>query len=249
MAGELWHLDRAGRRHEIEISDAGLGKRLVWRVDGEQIAERRTHDERVQLTPEEDGGGAVFVRLPRFLGPARRVTWLEEPAELAGAGVVPGGVDFRPEPGSRADRRERRMLHHPRLHTFLETGGAVLGVLLSLLVAWLLARVVIAIPWPDIPWPSIPWPDIRLPRIPWPDIDLPTIPWPDLALPAWLRWLLDNAKYVVPVIVAFAVARAEVRRRRRQEQLRRQAANGTENATENATANGGQEEGDSAPAP
>lgn len=42
-------------------------------------------------------------------------------------------------------------------------------------------------------------------------------------LPAWVRELLDKAKYVVPVVVAFVLARGEVRRRRAQDE-RKQAA-------------------------
>ena len=91
------------------------------------------------------------------------------------------------------------------------------GVLLPLLALWLLAQ---------ISWPAIPWPDWDLPSIPWPDWDLPSIPWPDWdlpELPAWMRELLDKAKYVVPVLVAFALARAEVRRRRTQDERKRSA--------------------------
>lgn len=55
-----------------------------------------------------------------------------------------------------------------------------------------------------------------LPDLPWPDI-----PWPDLRLPDWVRWLLDEAKYVWPVVLAYVLARAEINRRRKQDELRR----------------------------
>ena len=41
-----------------------------------------------------------------------------------------------------------------------------------------------------------------------------------MAMPDWVWWPLDNAKYVVPVLVAVTIAQREVRRRRRQDQLR-----------------------------
>ncbi|WP_248583568.1 hypothetical protein [Nocardioides sp. InS609-2] len=58
-------------------------------------------------------------------------------------------------------------------------------------------------------------PRLDLPSILWPDVDLPG--W---QLPGWVRWVLDHAKYVVPVIVAYAVARPEIRRRRQQHEQR-----------------------------
>ena len=44
--------------------------------------------------------------------------------------------------------------------------------------------------------------------------------WPDWSLPGWVREVLDKAKYVVPVIIAFVLARAEIRRRRTQDELK-----------------------------
>jgi hypothetical protein len=216
---ERWLLASDGREHVVEIAEAGLRRRLSWLVDGTEVAARTTSDERVVL----DGGehGAVGVRLPTFTGPARRVTWHSPDAELgavAAARTGLGGIDLGPEPGSKAAAREAWIRAHPNLHTARRTGAAVLGVLLPLLALWLLARI--DIPWPDL---SIPWPDWGLPSIPWPDL---SIPWPDWdlpELPAWLRELLDKAKYVGPVLVAYAVARAEVRRRRAQDERKHRA--------------------------
>ena len=93
-------------------------------------------------------------------------------------------------------------------HPALLTGNPYIsGVLLPLVLVGLLGRVVIDIPWPDIDWPD-------LPAIPWPDITWPSIQWPDWQLPAWLRWVLDHAKYIVPVVVASVLAKREVGRRR-----------------------------------
>jgi flagellar biosynthesis/type III secretory pathway M-ring protein FliF/YscJ len=73
----------------------------------------------------------------------------------------------------------------------------------------------VRIPFPDLP--SLP----SLPSIPWPD--LPSIPFPSFSLPAWVGTVLDAAKYVVPVVVAFVIARGEIRRRRREQERRTHA--------------------------
>lgn len=39
-------------------------------------------------------------------------------------------------------------------------------------------------------------------------------------MPEWLVWLLDKAKYVWPVVLAYVLARREIRRRRQQDQLK-----------------------------
>ncbi|MBB3674353.1 hypothetical protein [Modestobacter versicolor] len=207
---ERWLLTSDGHEHLVEIAEVGLRRRLTWSVDGTEAATKTTSDEKVVL----DGGehGAVGVRLPTFTGPARRVTWYPPGAQaVAVAQTGLGGTDFDPEPGSKAAVREAWIREHPNLHAARRTGAAVLGVVLPILGIWLLSRI-------DIPWPSIPWPDWDLPSIPWPDISIPLPDWDLPELPAWLRELLDKAKYVVPVLVALAVARAEVRRRRAQDE-------------------------------
>lgn len=222
---ERWHLTSGGSRHQVEITDAGLLRRLVWTVDGVEAARTSTGSERVVL----DGGGhgAVLVRLPTFLGPARRLTWWAATDGGRGAGALArvglGGEDLVPEPGSAAALRDARILAHPRRYAVRRTVTAVLAVLLPVLLLWLLAQV----PRPDvdlpsIPWPSIPWPDIPWPRVPWPDV-----PWPDVDLPpapGWLEPVLDAARYLWPVLLAVVLARGEVRRRR--DQATRRAAGG-----------------------
>ena len=52
--------------------------------------------------------------------------------------------------------------------------------------------------------------------------DLPDLP----ALPGWLVWLLDNAHYVVPVVVALVLARRGISRRRAQDARRRTPGDG-----------------------
>lgn len=218
---ERWHLVHDGHEHEVRIVDVGLRWEVTWTLDGVEVGSRRTTDKKVVL----DGGeqGAVGVRLPEFTGPARRVSWhgADAPpgAEVA-ARTGLGGIDLVPEEGSRAAARELWIREHPRLHVARRTAAALVGVLLPLLVVWLLSQV--RIPWPDI---SIPWPDWQLPDIPWPDLPLPRWDLPDLPdLPAWLRTLIEQAKYVWPVVFAIGVARAEVVRRRNQDERRRAAA-------------------------
>ena len=86
----------------------------------------------------------------------------------------------------------------------------VVPILLTLVTI----RFAVKLPFPDLPTPN-------LPSVPWPSIPLPDLP--DWRLPDWLRWLLDKAKYVWPVVLAYVIARAEIKRRRHQDE-RRQAA-------------------------
>ncbi|MPQ96477.1 hypothetical protein GB931_00785 [Modestobacter sp. I12A-02628] len=220
-APERWLLTCDGREHRVEITEVRLRRRVGWLVDGTEVAATTTSDEHVVLNGGEHG--AVGVRLPRFTGPARRITWWSpdtRPGAVAAAHTGLGGTDLDPEPGSKAAAREAWIRAHPNLHAARHAGGAVLGVVLPLVVLWLLAQVSLpAIPWPDWDLPSIPWPDWDLPTIPLPDWDLPE-------LPAWVRELLDKATYVAPVLVAFVVARAEVRRRRAQDQRKQSAERG-----------------------
>lgn len=232
---ERWTLEHEGRTHVVEVDPAGLGRSITWRCDDELVVERRTWDDTVRLVPPDDAGtpGAVRLRFGAF-GPARRVTWYDTTEHLDAASVAElgvGGYDLLPEPGSKAALRDAWIDAHPNLHTAKRTATALLGVLLSLLTAWLLARFALpAIPWPDWDLPRIPWPDWDLPSIPWPQIDLPRIPWPDwdLALPWWVKEVGEYAKYVVPIVVAFAVAQSEVRRRRAQRERRAQAGAATQ---------------------
>jgi hypothetical protein len=221
---ERWHLVHDGHEHVVQIVDTGLRRAVTWLLDGAPIGDKRTSDKRVVI----DGGeyGAVGVRLPEFVGPARRVTWYGADSELgakAAAHTGLGGIDLVPEPGSRAEARESWIRAHPRLYVVRRVATALTGVLLSLLMVWLLTRI--HIPWPNI---SIPWPDWRLPSIPWPNV---SIPWPDWELPdvpLWIRELLGKVKYVWPVLLALGIAQAEVKRRKQQDERRRREARPTD---------------------
>ncbi|QCX26992.1 hypothetical protein [Nocardioides jishulii] len=243
---ERWFLSEGGHDHVVEVSDAGIRKRVVWRRGGKTVAVALTADDKAHLSagsfpddvpewdadrerlaalPEEEREalGAVSLRLPALVGPTRRVTWHSEPANAA-LGV--GGIDLAPEEGSRAAARQDWIRRHPHLHALragLTKGGGIVASLLAILV---LTRWVL--PWlsrlvPDWDLPSIRWPDWNLPSIPWPDISLPSIPWPDwdlpdLSLPPWVALLV---KYGVPVLFAVLLAVNEARRHRKQEEQRR----------------------------
>lgn len=218
----MWRTTSDGCEHVVAIVDAGLQRRMTWTAGGAEVASRTTSDDRVVL----DGGdrGAIGVRLPTFVGPARRVTWWGpdvRPGALAAARLGIGGLDLAPDAGSRAAARETWIRAHPRLHTARRAAGAAAGVVLPAVLLWLVGQVVLpAVPWPD--WdlptlPTLPWPDVDLPAVPWPDVDLPAL---DVTVPGWVRTVADHATYVWPVLVAVVLARGEVRRRRAQDERR-----------------------------
>ncbi len=137
---ERWLLTISEDQHLVEILHAALGRRITWSVAGAEVATRRTSEERVVL----DGGsrGALSVRLPRLMGPARRVTWYSPGSELgalaaAHAGI--GGVDLDPEPGSKAAAREAWIREHPRQYAARRAGAAAAGALAAVLGVWLLS--------------------------------------------------------------------------------------------------------------
>lgn len=229
---QVWEDVVDGRTHRVEVRGS-MSREVRWTVDGEEAATRRSTDERLRLESPEHG--QVHVRFST-LGAPRRAT-LFPPSEDSGATAAAvagvGGTDLAPEPDSRADRFDRRVLAHPRRYAALQTAAAIAKVVLPLVLAGLLARIAFAIPWPDVDLPSIPRPD--LPSLPWPD--LPSLPAPDLDLPGWVRAVVDALPYVVPVLVALFVARSEIRRRRAQE-ARRAAGRGEGERTRNDDGDG-----------
>jgi len=211
---QVWELSRDGQSHELTASDAGLSRRLEWRIDDELVVEKKSSDDRVRLS---HGDQALDVRFSA-LGAGRRATLHtadDGESATARAELGVGGVDLVPAPGSPAAKREQWIRDHPRLHTVRATLGGTAGIVVPLVIAWLLARFAFSIDLPDLPLPdlpSIPLPD--LPEIPLPDWSLP-----DWSLPGWVRQVLDLLKFVFPVVLAFFLARAEIRRRRKQDEL------------------------------
>ena len=222
---QIWTLAHEGRRHRV-IAAGSTSHVVRWYVDDALHGEKRTWDDKVTVAPgSEDGddGSRLVVRYSG-LGTPRRATLHPDAGGEADLGVLTGhgGIDLVPEPGTRAAAYEQRLREHPTRYALIATAGGVAKVVVPLLVGLLAVRLAVNLPLPSIPWPDLP--DLpKLPRIPWPDLPWPDWHLPDWRLPGWLRWVLDKAKYLGPVVLAYVVARAEIRRRRQQDDRRRTA--------------------------
>lgn len=211
-AVQPWDLEVAGAHHRVTVLDGAFRRTLTWTVDGTMVTEQKSSEEKVVLSDPEHG--SVLMRFT-MLGRTRRVTWYSpDEGELA-AQTGLGGIDFVPEPGTPAAKREEQMRANPRLWAARHVLGGIGKVVVPIVLTWLLARFAFSLPLPDINLPRIPFPDINVPDLPLPDIDLP-----DLTLPEWVKTVLNNAKYVVPILIGIALARAEIVRRRKQDELR-----------------------------
>lgn len=209
-------LDYGGRRFDVESEAAGWGAVGRLFVDGEQIAEGKSSNQKIILK----GGGLVVVV---------RLNWMERVTEVL---AVPEGTDpkradvegmaFTPPAGSRAARLDRMKREHPTLyaarHIALAIGQVLIGVLgIGALLGALLPRIDLpeirlpalpTIPWPelpDIPWPTVPLPDIKLPP-------LPEVPFLDQLAALW-----SSLSWLTPIVIALIVAVNEVRKRRQRE--------------------------------
>jgi hypothetical protein len=234
MAEKLhrWHLTVDGHTHRVEV-EGSWSRTIRWYVDDELVATKKSSEDKVSLASDAESGQAVGLRFTA-LGRARRVTLFEGDDKVpakAQAAIGTGGVDLDPEPGSPAALREQRIRDHPWRHATVATLGGVAKVVVPILLGLLVVRFAVNLPWPS--W-NIPWPDIDLPRIPWPEIPWPDVDLPDWEAPAWVRWIADKAKYVWPVVLAFALARAEVNRRRKQDELKARRSSGAVRSGETA---------------
>jgi len=239
---QAWDLATAEGRHRVEVRGS-VNRQVTWLHDGVVVARKKSMEDKIRVKPgdglDEDERaripadlgmvGVLFTRLGR---PRRATLYAADQASELTSLTGLGGIDLDPEPGSRAAAYEEKVLAHPRRYAAIQTAGGVAVVLVPILLAALLARVAVSIPWPDWDLPSVPLPDWDLPSIPWPD--LPSIPWPDWSLPGWLAWVLDNASFVWPVVLAYVLARGEVRRRRQQAERRAAARATLENTEERA---------------
>ncbi|WP_244930432.1 hypothetical protein [Nocardioides sp. W7] len=217
---QVWELVVDGHAHLVEVHGRA-SRRVEWYVDGELVGTKKSTDDRIQVTADgERDLGSVGV-LFSGLGKPRRATYFDpgQQGDLKSLAGV-GGVDLVPEHGSAAAAYEDRLRAHPTRYALLAAGGGVAKVVVPILLAVLVARFAVAIPWPDWDLPSIPTPD--LPSIPWPDLPWPSISWPDVSVPGWVEWLLDKVKYVWPIVLAIVIARTEIQRRRKQDELRQQ---------------------------
>jgi len=192
---QTWSLTVDGVAHRVEASGS-LRHHIRWYADDEMVAEKKAAEERLHLTSDEHGALGVWYGA---LGGARRASL--------------NGIDLDPEPGSPAARYEERVRAHPGRYAAIQTAGGVAKVVVPIVVALLLARLAFSFDWPDLNFPNLPSPDLPSPI-------LPDIPFPDVSLPGWLRWILEHAKYVIPILIAFGLAQAEVKRRRKQDELR-----------------------------
>lgn len=213
-APQVWRLSAGGHTHRVE-ADPGFVRRVRWYVDDELVAEKRATEDKVRLTSE---AGRVELRFGALGGPRRATLLGGDPGDGLPLGLDLG-VDLVPDPDSAAARHEDRLRAHPHRYAALQTTGGVAKVVVPIVLATLLARFAFSLPWPS--WsPDLPdLPDLPRPDLPW-DPDLPDLP--NWSLPGWVRWVLEHAKYVWPVVLAFVLARAEVDRRRRQDAKREQ---------------------------
>ncbi len=239
---QVWLLEVGERRHTVTAREASWTQReVVWRIDGRIVASKRSSEEGLVLRPGDaikdaaelapdaaagEGDGALRV-LFSALGSPRRAVWFEGPEAAVRAQAGLGGVDMEPEPGSPVAVREARAAERPTLYAARHVASGVATVVLPIVGVWLLARLAGLLPDVGVDLPHIPLPSIDLPSIPWPDVNLPAIPWPDWELPGWMRWILDRAKYVTPILIGIVLARNEVRRRKatpaKLEELRRRS--------------------------
>ena len=206
---QVWTLEHEGRQHRV-VAGGGFTHHHQWYVDDELEAENKSADDKLTVEAGEQKLRVVF----SGLGAPRRATLyaaVEDVAALTGL----GGVDLVPEPGSRAAACEDRVREHPTRYAAIATVGGVAKVVVPILLGLLAVRFAVNLPFPDVPTPNLP----DLPSIPWPDIPTPDLP--DWEVPGWLKWVLDKAKYVWPIVLAYVIARAEIKRRRHQDERRR----------------------------
>ncbi len=195
---QVWTLTIDGAEHRVEVHGGALRRYTQWYVDDERVAAKGSSEGKLRLTSEDHG--ALVVRYSALGAPLSATV---------------AGVDLVPVPGSAAERHEERVRANPNRYAAIQTAGGVARVVVPIVLTVLLARFAFSFDWPDWNLPDLPSP--TLPSIPLPNL-------PDFSLPRWLRWILEHAKYVVPILIAFGVAQAEIKRRRKQDELRAERA-------------------------
>ncbi|TXL62073.1 hypothetical protein [Aeromicrobium terrae] len=211
---QRFDLEVDGTTHHVEVVVGAFRRTVRWFVDGELVATKTSSEDSLRV-PSGTDLGDLGVRFSG-LGKPRRATWYPDgagPKELIGV----GGIDLDPEPGSPAARFEDRVRAHPRLYALQQGGGGVLRIAVPLLIAAVVARFAVKLPWPDV-------------SIPTPDLDLPSIPLPDWHAPDWLTSTANALSYAWPLLIAIAIATAEIRRRRTQDRLREERRSGQSGA-------------------
>ncbi|PUA79878.1 hypothetical protein [Nocardioides currus] len=95
MAHQVWEDTVEGRLHRVETS-GDLSRTIVWTIDGERVAEKKTMDGKAELKGDPSTyDGTLQVRFST-LGAPRRATLLDADG-LGELGV--GGADLTPSPG------------------------------------------------------------------------------------------------------------------------------------------------------
>lgn len=201
QAIQVWTLTIDGAAHRVEVRGGALRRYTQWYVDDVEIEAKGSSEGKLRLTSEDHG--TLVVRHSALGAPLS--------ATIA-------GIDLVPASGSAAEHHEDRVRAHPNRYAAIQTAGGVARVVIPILLTLVTVRFAFSFDWPDWDLPSP-----NLPDIPWPN--LPSIPFPDVSLPGWLRWILEHAKYVVPILIAFGLAQAEIKRRRKQDELRAERAN------------------------
>jgi len=195
---QVWSGTVDGRAHRVE-ADEGVARRVRWYVDDRLAAEKKAMEDRIRL---ESGTDRLEVRFSG-LGAPRRATV--------------GDVDLPPEAGSKAARHEEAVRAHPERYALVQAAGGAVKVVVPILLTILLARLAFSLPLPSVPMPDLP----SVPRPDLPSLPLPDLPdLPEWSLPGWVQQVLDVAKYVWPVALAYVLARGEINRRRRQDERR-----------------------------
>jgi hypothetical protein len=196
---QVWTLDHEGREHRV-VAGRTAGPMVRWFVDGELVGERRkTVSDKVTIAAAE--GPARLLVYYSALGAPRRATLYPEGDAISSLARL-GGLDLVPAPGSRAERYDEQLREHPNRYAALAALGGAARVIVPILLTGLAIHLAIRVPWPHVPFPDVP-------SVPWPDV-----PTPDWHVPDRVWWVVDKAKYVWPVVVAYVIARAEIKRRR-----------------------------------
>ncbi len=212
---DAWTLRRHGHENAVV---GGPGRTTTLFVDGESVDEDAAkYWESVTL---EHDNLAVTVQW----GPRNTIT-------KAVATIDDTEVPLAPPPGSRAERRDRFALDHPRLHVARRVGIALAEIVAGVLGFGALVSAFVRGLLPHVSWdwlPDVSWPDwLRGPDWfryidPFHWLAQLGLSWP--APPAWLvsAWdtVAPTAKFWVPLLVAAIIGYGEVRKRRDQERAR-----------------------------
>lgn len=210
---ERWRLEHAGESHVVEVAQ-GFRRGIVWSVDGEEVARKRTTDDRTTIGAE-GRDDKIALKISSWTDSARRVALYPATGKgkgatvSAAAAIGAGGIDFIPDPGTKAAKRQAKMLAHPKRFLLQRTGTALAAVLLAIGAGWIARQLLELLPDVDLPDVDLPrvLPEIDLPEIPWPSIDLPDLP----DVPEWVGAI---SPFVIPVVIAAVIARGELKRRR-----------------------------------